>query len=172
MENKVHCAHCNLHFPDVEARGTHVESSSKHPSCEPCGRRFLNEHSLRVHLECASTHRDDNGDGEEDLHGDDVLLAWSANSDESDSSSFFEDYWSSESEMEMDSSSSATSDSGSELDSERDEGDSIHNDGMIFLAGSQPDWEYRDMLLEKQADGGGRGDFDSTKGSFSRLVRT
>ncbi|KAJ7222062.1 hypothetical protein B0H12DRAFT_1078264 [Mycena haematopus] len=108
----VYCSQCDLHFADVVARSEHIESSTNHPYCETCCRRFLNENSLSLHLKYAARHMPLESEGEELLDGDDVLLSWASGPV---SYSTAEEYWP---EEDYDSNDSTTSDS--ELDSEHE----------------------------------------------------
>ncbi|KAJ7512384.1 hypothetical protein B0H11DRAFT_1950943 [Mycena galericulata] len=146
LSTDVQCGLCDLHFVDVEARAAHIESSPKHPFCETCCRRFLNESCLVVHLKCAAPHWSQHGEQDELIDGDEVLLAWTSNVDMEALSSYpnvSEDYWSSESDVE---SSCSTSDSGTELEADR-EGDH-ENDRSILRGDTEPGPEYQDFLFE------------------------
>ncbi|KAJ7096060.1 hypothetical protein C8R44DRAFT_889788 [Mycena epipterygia] len=114
LSTHVHCTQCDFYFVDAEARSEHVESSSSHPLCEPCSRRFLNENSLSFRHKCAAPHLPSKQSEEDLLDGNEVILNWAKDSI-NESLSYFpimeDDYWSSESE-DADSNSSSTSDSG------------------------------------------------------------
>ncbi|KAJ7484317.1 hypothetical protein FB451DRAFT_1392881 [Mycena latifolia] len=145
----VHCDQCDLDFVDVEARLEHVESSSSHPFCETCSRRFLNENSLSFHLKCAAPHLSSEDAEDEVLDGDETLLRWT--SDIEEHLSYFnllgleDDYWSSESDAD---SNSSTSDWGNEPDSDHDHDSKFDNECIIVLVGREPSPEYRDLKFE------------------------
>ncbi|KAH9835423.1 uncharacterized protein C8Q71DRAFT_765812 [Rhodofomes roseus] len=88
----LYCALCDQYFIDEAACAAHVQHSSNHPLCGPCGIRFANGHwrrqhwcnsprhhycaacevefqtaaGLRVHIEYAAVHRDDSDDDDDD----------------------------------------------------------------------------------------------------------
>ncbi|KAJ6600006.1 hypothetical protein DFH09DRAFT_1303361 [Mycena vulgaris] len=117
----VHCNQCDLYFVDVDARSEHVQSSSSHPFCATCSRRFLNENFLSFHLKCAAPHSSGEHEDPETefLDGDEVLLDWTSKIEEHLSYLNIpeDDYWSSESDAD---SSSSTSDWGNDLDSDHE----------------------------------------------------
>ncbi|KAJ7150889.1 hypothetical protein C8R43DRAFT_1191405 [Mycena crocata] len=144
----IYCGQCDLTFVDVQARLEHIGSSSFHPFCKTCKRRFLNDNALTYHLKCAAPHVTPIQVAEEEmLDGDEILLNWTSAHDASISylNISENDYWSS-SESDSDS-SSLISESGSELvsDSENFE---HQNDVIILLARTEPASEYRDLLFE------------------------
>ncbi|KAJ7753837.1 hypothetical protein B0H16DRAFT_1690726 [Mycena metata] len=146
----VYCAKCNLHFPDVDARSAHVDSSSTHPICGTCCRRFLNDNTLSVHLKCAQLHLASSQDSDEGeiLDGDEVLTSLT-----SELVPYFgipeddEDYWSSESDA---GSCSSNSDSGTELESDYEM--EQNHDCAISLAASETGPEYHGLSAENFVD--------------------
>ncbi|KAF7338767.1 Protein HIR [Mycena sanguinolenta] len=149
LTTDVYCSQCDLYFVDVVARTEHIESSTDHPHCETCCRRFLNQNSLTLHLKCAARHLPPVSEDEELLDGDEVLLAWTSGFIPYSIAEEYwpeEDYWSSE--FDDDSNDSTTSDS--EPDSEH-EGE--HNrDRTTFLMGTESGLEYRELLFENLVD--------------------
>ncbi|KZT68399.1 hypothetical protein DAEQUDRAFT_757621 [Daedalea quercina L-15889] len=96
----LYCALCDRYFFDKASCAAHIQHSSSHPLCEPCGMRFANGHcrrqhwsdsprhhfcaacevefqtaaGLRVHIEYAAVHRDDSDDEDEDDDDDDDTI--------------------------------------------------------------------------------------------------
>ncbi|TFL00904.1 hypothetical protein BDV98DRAFT_99204 [Pterulicium gracile] len=52
-----YCALCDAHFSTVQSRQTHISTSSEHPECQACGKKFLNQHVLRNHKDLSTAHR-------------------------------------------------------------------------------------------------------------------
>ncbi|KAJ6619438.1 hypothetical protein B0H10DRAFT_2163883 [Mycena sp. CBHHK59/15] len=62
-DRETYCARCDMYFISEQQRSEHVQSSSNHPRCKQCDRRFLNKKTLsamqhltysRYHNYCAS----------------------------------------------------------------------------------------------------------------------
>ncbi|KAJ7746486.1 hypothetical protein DFH07DRAFT_1063008 [Mycena maculata] len=138
LSTKVHCGQCDLYFADVQARSEHIDSSPFHPLCKTCGRFFLNENSLSIHLKCAAPHWPQREEAEI-LDGDEILLPWTSNIDidthpsHLDVSEDNSDYWSSESEVDN---ASSTSDSRAEPDSDCES--EYEKDSIISFARTEP----------------------------------
>ncbi|KAG6909913.1 hypothetical protein DXG01_014433 [Tephrocybe rancida] len=64
-----YCALCDKYFRSLKRREKHVARSPHHPRCEPCGRRFLNGNTLRVHELYSRDHR---YAVDEDCSGDEI----------------------------------------------------------------------------------------------------
>ncbi|KAF7314226.1 RING-type domain-containing protein [Mycena kentingensis (nom. inval.)] len=49
QQTQTYCAPCDLYFPSLSQRATHIQESLAHPECTYCKRRFLNKNTLRNH---------------------------------------------------------------------------------------------------------------------------
>ncbi|KAJ7863836.1 hypothetical protein B0H14DRAFT_3133908 [Mycena olivaceomarginata] len=149
----VYCIQCDLTFVDVVACSEHIETSTNHPCCKTCCRRFLNQNSLFLHLKYAAPHLSPapQDDEEEVVDGDEVLLSWRSgfmpDVDVEEEYRSEEECWSEDFDT---SSIGSASDSGTELDSEHEI--EYNRDHMILLAGTEPGPEYREWLFENLDD--------------------